>query len=342
MKAALEQRGWRVDEQVGCGGFRVDLAVRHPTEPDRFSLGVLLDGPGYAAAHSARDRDRLRESVLRGLGWTLARVWSLAWRLDAPRCADELDAAARAAVAGTTGDRPSAHAHAEAAAASSAVESPDGRTLIARSGAPAGGAQAREGVPVVAGVYRAAAPPRDRAAARALARAAGEPEGAGLSRVAEALWAIVADEGPITEELALRRLAQWCGVQRVTERFRTLFEASVSRGVESRALRVEGSCLWPASLTAEAFVLARPPGPDEDDRRGLDEIPLVERINAVLVVLRTQFGLPREELEREAAKLLGAPRLTAKARWTIGEAVDAVLASRRATEEGGRVVLVEP
>ncbi|GAA4957336.1 DUF3320 domain-containing protein [Actinoplanes utahensis] len=60
-----------------------------PAEPVRFGigvrnagayvLGVLFDGPGE---DNARDRDRLQDQVLAGLGWHLHRMWSVAWHTD--------------------------------------------------------------------------------------------------------------------------------------------------------------------------------------------------------------------------------------------------------------------
>ncbi len=44
-----------------------------------FILGVECDGKNYHSAKTARDRDRLRESVLEGLGWRLHRIWSTDW-----------------------------------------------------------------------------------------------------------------------------------------------------------------------------------------------------------------------------------------------------------------------
>lgn len=39
------------------------------------------DGANYHRAKSARDRDRLRQTVLEGLGWRLYRIWSTDWWL---------------------------------------------------------------------------------------------------------------------------------------------------------------------------------------------------------------------------------------------------------------------
>ncbi len=64
---------------MGVSGFKIDLGIRHPDHPERFLAGVECDGAGYHSSKSARDRDRLREEVLRGLGWEILRVWSTDW-----------------------------------------------------------------------------------------------------------------------------------------------------------------------------------------------------------------------------------------------------------------------
>jgi len=75
----LRAKGYKVELQVGVSGFRIDIGVRHPDHPEQFLAGVECDGARYHASKSARDRDRLREEVLKGLGWNLIRVWSTDW-----------------------------------------------------------------------------------------------------------------------------------------------------------------------------------------------------------------------------------------------------------------------
>jgi len=65
--------------QVGVAGYFVDIGVRHPDWPHGFVLGVECDGATYHSAKSARDRDRLRQEILEGLGWKLHRIWSTDW-----------------------------------------------------------------------------------------------------------------------------------------------------------------------------------------------------------------------------------------------------------------------
>ena len=75
-------RGLEVVPQVGVAGYRIDLGIRHPEYPHGYLLGVECDGRTYHSALSVRDRDRLREAVLRDLGWDLYRIWSTDWFKD--------------------------------------------------------------------------------------------------------------------------------------------------------------------------------------------------------------------------------------------------------------------
>lgn len=76
---ALRHRGYEVLTQVGCSGYRIDLAIVDPERPGRMMLGIECDGAAYHSAKTARDRDRLREAVLRSLGWRIHRIWSTDW-----------------------------------------------------------------------------------------------------------------------------------------------------------------------------------------------------------------------------------------------------------------------
>ncbi|MBQ9025138.1 MAG: AAA family ATPase, partial [Methanobrevibacter sp.] len=75
----LEENGYQVDKQIGCAGFRVDLAIVDEENPGKYILGITTDGKMYASSKVARDRDRLREQVLEGLGWKLYHLWSTDW-----------------------------------------------------------------------------------------------------------------------------------------------------------------------------------------------------------------------------------------------------------------------
>jgi very-short-patch-repair endonuclease len=87
---ALQNRGFEVVAQVGVAGYFIDLAVRHPQRRDSFILGVECDGQSYHSSLSARDRDRLRQSILEDLGWQIHRIWSTDWFKNEPHEVDRL------------------------------------------------------------------------------------------------------------------------------------------------------------------------------------------------------------------------------------------------------------
>lgn len=76
--------------QVGVAGYFIDIGIRHPEWPHGYLLGVECDGATYHSSRSARDRDRLRQQVLEGLGWHLHRIWSTDWFNDPRSEAEKL------------------------------------------------------------------------------------------------------------------------------------------------------------------------------------------------------------------------------------------------------------
>jgi superfamily I DNA and/or RNA helicase/very-short-patch-repair endonuclease/DNA polymerase III delta prime subunit len=80
----LVEQGYIVRTQVGCSGYRIDLAVVDKNHPGEFLLGIECDGASYHSTPTARDRDRLRQQVLERLGWKIHRIWSTDWFRNKP------------------------------------------------------------------------------------------------------------------------------------------------------------------------------------------------------------------------------------------------------------------
>jgi very-short-patch-repair endonuclease len=101
----IREAGFHIHPQVGVKGFRIDLGVVDPARPGEYILGVECDGAAYHSARSARDRDRLRQEVLEGLGWRLHRIWSTDWFRNLQRETDKLLAAINEAQKKTVGPK---------------------------------------------------------------------------------------------------------------------------------------------------------------------------------------------------------------------------------------------
>ena len=74
----LIDNGYDVSTQVGCSKYRIDLGLKRPGTND-YVLAIECDGATYHSAKSARDRDRLRKSVLEKMDWGFYRIWSTDW-----------------------------------------------------------------------------------------------------------------------------------------------------------------------------------------------------------------------------------------------------------------------
>ena len=94
----LTEHGYDVTTQVGCSGYRIDMAVRHPKYNGRFAIGIECDGAMYHGARTARERDRLRQTVLEDMGWKIHRIWSTDWIKDRHTEGERLLTAVRQAI----------------------------------------------------------------------------------------------------------------------------------------------------------------------------------------------------------------------------------------------------
>jgi very-short-patch-repair endonuclease len=75
----VQSLGFDVHFQIGTMGFFIDLAIPDPASSARYLCGIECDGAPYHSHPTARDRDRLREEILRARGWDIYRIWSTDW-----------------------------------------------------------------------------------------------------------------------------------------------------------------------------------------------------------------------------------------------------------------------
>lgn len=87
----LHAKGWVTHSQVGVSGFRIDLGVVNPDAPGKYLSAIECDGASYHRSATVRDRDLLREQILRGLGWEVLRIWSTDWWIDSTSALERID-----------------------------------------------------------------------------------------------------------------------------------------------------------------------------------------------------------------------------------------------------------
>jgi very-short-patch-repair endonuclease len=291
---ALALLGFDVDAQVGCSGYRIDLGVRHPKNRGVFVLGVECDGAPYHSGATARDRDRLRQSVLEGLSWRLHRIWSTDWWFNREREVEKLREAVERAIA--------QHDRAAADAASAAVVeegdadavAPDARD-VSLAGAPPGAETPRvasdgaDASPEHVSDARATAieveadssgasvemPPVEVYERAQLTTASREPEDIFQPRFRNAIRSRIIDvvrvEGPVHRDAIAKAVTGAFGVQRMSERFRRTVVTEVERLGAEGLLKVLGDFAWPTGMDVKAYARIRgADARDPTDRRDPD------------------------------------------------------------------------
>lgn len=350
---ALARFGWQTVPQVGMSGFRIDIGIRHPERAGAFLAGVECDGATYHSAATARDRDKVREQVLRGLGWNILRVWSTDWWFDAR------GATARLHEALTTLLEDSRQAAADAAPAETQhwdlgdeVDPGQVADLPASSDEPAddtGGDYRQDDAPILL----AAEPPAPAwEAAPVLVRSAapeGKPEGhafhpaapvvvgAGAPyRVADIsqipadperfhdadyqptlqrmVQVILEAEAPVRDDLLAQRVARAHGWLRTGSRIRERLEPHTL--AYERTSESVGDFVWLNGTVAP--VIPHRAVTDEAFRRSVTEIPLPELAG---LVLSTPSLDSDPDPALALARLLGVGCLAATSRARLEEAI---------------------
>lgn len=266
----LKSHGHTVTTQVGCAGYRIDLAVTDPASRGQYLLGVECDGARYHSSPVARDRDRLRQQVLEGLGWKIHRIWSTDWYLNRAETGQRLlEAVARAKLA--TPEPP--------------PEPPPPEPVPEPLQPPAPTSNVVDyvectdlGIPI-----RGTLPEQD------------------SSQLALAVEQVVAVEGPVhVDEVVLRIRSLW-GVKRAGARIKDAIDEGILKAqrklkTNRRVLR-KGNFLWRVE-ESEMHVRRR-------ENLNIAWICDEEIAEAMRQVLETQGSMPPDTLVAEAGKLFG-------------------------------------
>jgi very-short-patch-repair endonuclease len=327
----LVDKGWEVHRQVGCASYRLELAVVDPEAPGRYLLGIECDGANYHRAKTARDRDKLREGILRELGWELHRIWSTDWWTNPDQEVRKLEAALDGA-ARKQRDRPVVRP-----GPAVPEESVTQITTASQPEAPA--------VPLE---RRLSTPPETHLPVYApcpVNQVFGAPEDfyhpSSVSRIREVIADVVRYEGPISLQLACRRVgAHWSFKQirsQVMERVRQLLPGDAVRAHTSDA----GMFLWPAKTNPHTYRDFRVPGASPASFRNAEDLPVEEVANAVLFLLRQHISAPEKELARETGRLFGFQRTGGRVESRIQAGIE-LLMQRGAARRDGTTIALQP
>ncbi len=337
--AHLERRGWMVVPQVGISGFRIDLGVRHPDLAGSYLAGVECDGASYHGSATARDRDKVREQVLKGLGWNILRVWSTDWWFDPAGCAERLHASletlredSRARRAAEEVEVTSHWDMGHQAEGIDEIRDDEAAALVAEVTPPPTTVEAElvSETPTVPDASEAAGPqpvvtpdpdepPEERRyRITDLSGFQADPnqffEPGYRDTLRSMVEAIIETEGPLRTDTLAQRLARVHGWLRTGGRIRERIDLHL-RGLD-RTMESSGEFIWKTGTVSNIVPYRHPV--NEAARRSIADIPLAE---LTFVVLDKPDLLDKPDPSRDLARLLGVERLAAGSRARLDEAI---------------------
>lgn len=297
---ALVDRGIEVHCQVGCAGYAIDLAVVDAERPGKYVLGIECDGASYHSLKTVRDRDRLRQQVLEDLGWRIHRIWSTAWHQTPQKELQKLlDVISKAKARHTQGSSPSEQLR------SHPIGLPHTQlSLIPAAGLP------DPPPPQIVPLYQSYQ-----------GEAQGSPEDFYVSSSHELsafLGEIVACEGPVHQAEVIRQLPGMWGIRRAGSRVSQKIEEAITHCLEKGLFSRKGDFLWPNGMSL-APVRQRV----NDQDRKIELVCREEIGQAILMALELQFGMNRQDLVIEAARLLGFSNTGSRVAEAIESAIEA-------------------
>ncbi|QIZ75612.1 DUF4011 domain-containing protein [Ferrimonas lipolytica] len=315
--SAIRGLGYEIEPQVGCSGFYIDIAVRDPAKPGRYILAVECDGATYHGSREARDRDRIRQAVLAGLGWRFHRIWSTDWFRNAHKQTVKLQQSIEQAVAyyGALDNDQTQAAAIEPILATVKPQQPE---------------------PIKADVTRVAVDPNSDSSIHYksvggddLARFP-QPDlyDADSEQLGQALLTVVQTEGPLHIKRLLQVTCDAYGLGRAGAKIQRTVEAAL-RTVGNQ-IRCEGHFLQ----LPEQPIAVRNRAKLESNERKFEWVAPAEIQQALLMAVESSHSLNDEDAIATVVELLGFGRATAKVKAQVQIELDALLQSHQLKRDG--------
>ena len=324
---ALRKLGYQVDHQIGSAGYFIDLGVKDSRRAGRYLLGIECDGATYHSAQSARDRDRLRQQVLEGLGWRIHRIWSTDWfRTRDTELRKTVEAIEVAKV--------------------NILSPPEPSPQDAISGSNNGAEKSAEDSDDITPHPDPEPPSNSLAEKYKLADLVISTDGLSLHKVplfkiAGWIQRVVEIEGPAHLNEVARRIANAVEVDRVGNRIKSAVRAAARKAAAWKAARsdgieIRGDFLY---LNEQRQVIARDRSELPNASRKLELIAPEEIGAAIKAVVSNAFGIEREELAREVCRLFSFKSVSGQMRQRVEIVVDEMTERGELTESGDSLVL---
>jgi hypothetical protein len=317
----IQKLGYEVVPQVGCSGYKIDIGVIDPVNPGCYLMGVECDGTTYRSSHSARDRDRLREQVLKGLGWSIHRVWSPSWvarrDTEVKRLKEALEQAQKLQL--------------DKEALKPPVDIKEDGLVEADVRKVKFAGIEKIGAPYKIYPLKAAFNPYIKVQTENTAHTSKQKNEfhypANREIQTRLLGELVEKEGPIHFDYAVERLADAWGIKRITPKVSHAVQEALNNLIRDQKVTMKGSFLWSPAL--KEVQIRIPVDGVPESKRKLEHIPPEEVEAAMKLIAQYALGISDESLVAETAKVFGLNHSTDKSKEYFNEILKRLIRERK-------------
>ena len=317
---ALRGCGYEVDHQIGSAGYFIDLGIKDSERPGRYLLGIECDGATYHSAQSARDRDRLRQQILEGLGWQIHRIWSTDWFRNPDR---ELRKAAEA-VEAAKAHIPSTHNNTTENNTQDSDEGEEESEISSTTIRPTPEPKANS----LTKKYRLAE--------LIISTNGSDLHTVPLNTMADWIQRVVEIESPVHFNEIAKRIVSAVGVKKVGNRIRNAVENAAEQATHAKSIQVRNEFFY---WTEQKQIHVRDRSELPNASRKLELIAPEEVQIAIKQLVSDAFGIEQNDLSREVCKLFGFGTVSANMRQKVEEVINEMIEHGDLKEKGSSLLL---
>ena len=317
---ALRSSGFQVEHQIGSAGYFIDLGIKDRERPGRYLLGVECDGATYHSAQSARDRDRLRQQVLEGLGWRIHRIWSTDWFRNPDR---ELRKTAEAIEAAKTYTPPPDNINTE----NDERDSDEGQEEPVRKNDTV--------TPPTSEPKRKSLSEKYRLAELIISTNGRYLHKVPLNTMVNWIQRVVEIESPVHHDEVAKRIGSAVGVKKIGNRIRSTIQAAATQAARYKNIKMRGKFLY---WTEQKNIPIRDRSQLPNASRKLELIAPEEIQAAIKQLVVDAFGIEQDDLAREVCKLFGFKTASANMRQHVNRVINWMIKHGHLKEKGGSLL----
>ncbi|NLC17044.1 MAG: DUF3320 domain-containing protein [Clostridiales bacterium] len=306
----LRQKGYDGLVNYGTSGYKINVAIKDPDNPDKFILGVMCDSIGYSKVKTVKDREISPFNVLKKLGWNIMRVWSLDF-WDSPekvinKIVKKIESLRKAGGV--------------------IIDDEDDIDII---DTPEDDLKEAVVQNALQAEYKAAAVPQKIIPSSYFSTELNQPH---LIRITKM---IIDAEYPVSYRVILKRVLASSGITRSGSRIEAQMRHVLDHIKCDSEIEGNNVFYWKKGANKKKYNIYR-----VNSNRNMDDISVYEIINAVRYIVQNQISLPKEALEEEVFNIFGAKK-TEEGLRQIRRAIRYGLDNNIITSQNGKILAGE-